>query len=25
MAYVHMSDPTHPVNLGFVGEFVGLI
>jgi len=25
MAYVHLSDPTHPVNLGFVGEFVGTI
>jgi len=25
MAYLHLSDPSHPVLLGFVGEFVGLI
>jgi hypothetical protein len=25
MAYVHLSDPTHPVSLGFVGEFGGTI
>jgi len=25
MAYLHLSDPSHPVNLGFVGEFVGVI
>jgi hypothetical protein len=25
MAYVRLSDPAHPVNLGFVGEFVGRI
>jgi hypothetical protein len=25
MAYLHLSDPSHPINLGFLGEFVGTI
>jgi hypothetical protein len=25
MAYLHVSDPSHPITLGFKGEFVGLI
>jgi hypothetical protein len=25
MTYLHLSDPSHPINLGFVGEFAGTI